>query len=43
MKQGETVRMKLPPRVYGELENVDIMFTGFHGHGKRVIKQIIIR
>jgi len=43
MKKGETVKVKLPPRIFGELENGDILFTYFFVKGKRVVKEIQIK
>jgi hypothetical protein len=42
MKQGETVKIKLPPRIFGKLENGDILFTYFFEKGKPVVKEIKI-
>ncbi|NIM16156.1 MAG: hypothetical protein GTO45_29485 [Candidatus Aminicenantes bacterium] len=43
MKQGETVKIKLPPRVFGKLENGDILFTDIFEKGKPVVQEIKIK
>ena len=43
MKKGETVKIKLPPRVFGKLENGDILFTDIFVKGKPVVKEIGIK
>ena len=42
MKTGETVKFELPPRIFGKLENGDILFTDFFEKGKPVVKEIQI-
>jgi len=42
MKKGETVKIKLPPRVFGKLENGDILFTYIFEKGKPVVTGIQI-
>jgi hypothetical protein len=43
MKKGETVKIKLPPRVFGKLENGNILFTDIFVKGKPVVKEIRIK
>jgi hypothetical protein len=44
MKQGETVKIKkLPPRVFGKLENGDVIFTDFFNRGKPVVKEVRLK
>jgi len=42
MKTGETVKFKLPPRVYGKLKNGDVIFSKIFVKGKRMVKKIQI-
>jgi hypothetical protein len=42
MKTGETVKFELPPRVFGKLENGDILFTDIFEKGKPAVKEIQI-
>jgi hypothetical protein len=42
MRQGETAKMKLPPKIFGKLENGDILFTYFFEKGKPTVKKIQI-
>jgi hypothetical protein len=43
MKTGETVKFELPPRVFGKLENGDILFTYLFEKGKPVVKELQIK
>lgn len=46
MKKGDTVKVQLPPRVFGKLENGDILYTyiiGITGLGRPIVKKINIK
>lgn len=43
MKKGETIKIKLPPRIFGKLKNGDILFTYMFEQGRRVVKNIQIK
>lgn len=43
MKKGDTVKLKLPPRIFGRLKNGDIIFSNMFGKGKPIIKKIRIK